>query len=122
MSLFERMNINFQFSDQRGTLMQLVNDGYQQINLIESKKGVFRGGHFHKVSKEAFFVINGSVDVTFKLGSETEIVHFVKNDFFFLKPFIIHGMHFPEDCLLLALYDKPVELVDGTKDIYHEEI
>lgn len=122
MSLFERLKTNFEFSDARGKITQLVHDGYKQINILESYRGVTRGGHFHKVATEAFFVISGSVDVELKRDTIKENIRFSKNDFFMIRPFVVHSMSFSEDCLLVAMYDTPVEFEDGTMDIYSEEV
>ncbi|MCI9508037.1 MAG: spore coat polysaccharide synthesis [Oscillospiraceae bacterium] len=122
MALYNILQADFLCSDLRGQLVQLVHNGYQQINILESRKGAVRGGHYHKISKEAFFVVSGSVDVAFKRGEEQEIVRFLKNDFFLIEPYTIHRMSFCEDCVLIALYDVPIEKEDGTKDIYSEEI
>ena len=99
-----------------------MNGGYTQINVLESRKGVVRGGHFHKASRESFFVVSGRVEVTQKKVSEKQTELFSPGDFFEIAPFVVHSMCFPEDCVLVAMYDIPVEQKDGTKDIYAEEV
>lgn len=116
--LIENLNVDFDFCDSRGNLTQLVHNGYEQVNVLVSYAGVERGGHYHKVSNECFYVIKGSVRVTAKLGGKEETIEFHEKDFFRIKPFIIHSMFFPEDCILIAMYDKCVELENGEKDIY----
>lgn len=118
MALFEKLLPDFAFEDGRGKLTQLVHGGYTQVNVLESRKGVLRGGHFHKQSREAFFVVSGQVEVTLKKGPEQQTELFVPGDFFEIAPFVVHSMRFPEDCVLVAMYDIPVEYGDGTKDIY----
>ena len=46
---------------------------------------------------------------------------FKEGEFFEIVPFVLHNMYFPEDCLMVQMYDIPVENEDGTKDIYMEE-
>lgn len=121
MALYDILQADFLYSDMRGQLAQLVHNGYRQVNVLESKKGTVRGGHYHKISNEAFFVVRGSVDVTLRQGDQQEVVKFHKNDFFLIKPYMIHSMSFCEDCILIALYDVPIEKDDGAKDIYAEE-
>lgn len=118
MALFEKLLPDFAFEDGRGKLTQLVHGGYTQVNVLESRKGVLRGGHFHKQSREAFFVVRGQVEVTLKKGPDQQTELFVPGDFFEIAPFVVHSMRFPEDCVLVAMYDIPVEYEDGTKDIY----
>ena len=69
---------DFHFEDERGTIDQLIHDGYRQINVITSKKGVVRGGHYHKQNDEAFYVVSGGLDVTVNDAH----YHFAAGDFF----------------------------------------
>lgn len=119
--LYERLAVDFEHEDVRGKLSQLVHGGFSQVNVLETRAGVRRGGHYHRVSTEAFFVVCGSVEVALKneSGEQTEI--FCKGDFFMLRPFTVHGMYFPEDCVMVVLYDVPVEAADGGRDIFPEE-
>ena len=121
MELYNIRKPDFQFADGRGSLVQLVHDGFSQVNVLESKSGSSRGAHFHKRAREAFYVVNGSVEVTFIKNEETtETVIFRQGDFFEIFPFVLHNMYFPEDCLMVQLYNIPVENEDGTKDIFTE--
>ena len=120
MKLLNKLNVDFDFEDERGGLTQLVHTGYEQVNVLVTNKGVERGGHYHKQSNECFFVVSGSVEVTAKYEDTVEVEIFRKKDFFEIKPNIIHSMYFPEDCIMVAMYDKCVELSDGSKDIFSE--
>lgn len=117
--LYSIRKIDFSFEDTRGALTQLVHDGFKQVNVLSTNKGVLRGGHYHTKCNEAFFVINGSVETTLrKINTENiEKVLFKKGVFFEIHPNTIHSMFFPEDCLMVQMYDIPVEAEDGTKDI-----
>ena len=119
MALYNIRTPDFRFADGRGSLVQLVHEGYAQINVLESKAGSTRGAHFHKRATEAFYVVNGSVEVTF-IKETTEKVTFRPGDFFEVLPLVLHNMYFPEDCLMVQMYDIPVENEDGTKDIFTE--
>lgn len=118
MALYNIKKVDFSHKDDRGELYQLVHEGYTQINVSTSKKDVIRGGHYHKVSKEAFFVVSGSVEVTLTKDDEKEVIIFKKVDFFEILPFVVHSMKFLEDTTLVAMYDIPVEKENGEKDIY----
>ncbi len=120
MELLETMKPDFHFDDNRGCLTQLVHEGFEQINVLITNKGVTRGGHYHKASTEAFYIINGSVEVTATCNDEERKYEFHQGDFFLVRPFIIHSMFFPESCTMVQMYDKCVEKPDGTKDIYSE--
>ena len=116
--LYETLEYDFLFQDYRGQLIQLIHEGFKQVNIIKTEKGVTRGNHYHKRSREAFYVITGSVDVIFSKEDKIEKVHFKQGDFFLIPPFIAHSMYYPEYCILIALYDEPIELPNGEKDIY----
>lgn len=121
MALYDIRKPDFQFADGRGSLVQLVHEGFSQVNVLESKSGSTRGAHFHKRAREAFYVVNGSVEVTLIKNKETtETVIFRQGDFFEIFPFVLHTMYFPEDCLMVQMYNIPVENKDGTKDIFTE--
>ena len=121
MNLYIKRKVDFQHIDDRGSLTQLIHNGFKQINVLDSKKGVERGFHFHKRSVEAFYVISGSVEVTLWDKNSKETVVFNKGDFFEIHPFVLHNMLFLEDCLMVQMYDEPVENPDGTKDIFMED-
>lgn len=118
MMLLNKIKVDFDFEDNRGRLTQIVHDGYKQINVLINNANITRGGHFHKVSTECFYVVRGSVNIKVKKDDIEEEYTFNENDLFEIPPYVIHSMYFPEECILVALYDRPIESEDGTKDIY----
>ena len=76
------LKTDFHFADERGTIDQLIHEGYKQINVITSKKGVIRGGHYHKLNDEAFYIISGSLNLTVGDSRYT----FYAGDFFGIEP------------------------------------
>lgn len=107
---------DFEFTDERGTLVQLIHEGYRQINVITSRKGVVRGGHYHKQNEEAFYIVSGELEV--EVNGET--ARFQAGDFFGIEPFDMHSFRFLEDTVLVSMYSGGVELPDGSKDIFTE--
>lgn len=107
---------DFAFSDNRGTLTQLVHDGWKQVNVITSKMGAVRGGHYHKENKEAFYIISGALEVTVNGTCH----RFGEGAFFAIDAFDRHSFRFLEDTVLVSMYSDGVELPDGTKDIYSD--
>ena len=121
MELYRMRRVDFRLEDTRGNLTQLIHGGYRQVNVLSSNRGAVRGAHFHKRATEAFYLIDGSAEVEFKSNAETETVVFRRGDFFEIPPCVLHSMRFPEDCLMVQMYDVPVENADGTKDIFTED-
>lgn len=116
--MLSMLNPDFAFSDERGSLYQLVHSGWQQVNVSKTYKGTIRGGHYHKETREAFFVIEGQLEVELENGADKERHIFKSGDFFMIEPYAVHSFTFTDDTLMVALYDKPVEKSDGSKDIF----
>lgn len=108
---------DFVFEDERGTLTQLIHEGYSQINVVTSKSGVERGNHYHALNREGFYVVEGSFLLEASLDGKKESYQFKKGDMFIIEPYVMHRFVYIEDTVLVAFYDKGVELPDGTKDI-----
>ena len=111
---------DFVFEDERGTLTQLVHEGYNQINVVTSKAGIERGNHYHALNREGFYVVEGRFSLDASLDGKSESYEFKKGDMFIIEPNVMHRFVYLEDTVLVAFYDKGVELTDGTKDIISE--
>jgi len=116
--LIEKIKPNFVFEDERGCLTQLIREGYKQVNFITSKRGVKRGGHYHKNNEELFYIISGKMTLIAKQGNKEEIYHFKKGDMFKVLPNVAHSFEFEANTLLISLYSLGVELPGGAKDIF----
>ncbi len=116
--LIELLKPDFSFSDERGSLTQLIHKGFKQYNIIFSKKNVLRGNHYHKENKEAFFVISGSFKLTLSKDVIIEEYTLKAGDMFLIMPYVIHSFYYLEDSYVASMYDIGVEHTDGTKDIY----
>ena len=104
---------DFSHEDDRGKLIQLVHDGWKQINVVFSKGGTIRGGHYHRENREAFYIIDGCCEVTLEQGKSVEVHTFKTGDFFSIHPGTCHTFQYLQDTLLIGLYDKGVETGDG---------
>lgn len=118
--MIEIIEPDFIFEDERGTLVQLLHEGFKQINVVTSKGGVERGNHCHRLNREGFYVVEGSFTVDAHLGENKISRTFKKGDMFIIEPNVMHRFVYHEDSTLVAFYDKGVELPDGTKDIIPE--
>lgn len=112
--MLKRLKSDFYFEDTRGTIIQLVHDGYKQINVITSKKGVFRGGHYHKNNDEVFYIISGKLEV---LVNDEKCL-FSSGDFFGIDAGDMHSFKFLEDSIIVSMYSTGVEMENDLKDIY----
>lgn len=116
--MYEIMQPDFRHEDERGSLVQLLHDGWSQVNVVFSKGGTVRGGHYHKENREAFYIISGLCEVTLSFNGEQLTRTFKTGDFFAIEPYTTHMFHYLEDTLLVGLYDSGVELSQGGMDIF----
>lgn len=107
--MYEILKPDFCHEDDRGSLVQLFHEGWRQVNVVSSKGGTVRGGHYHKNNREAFYIINGSCEVTLALNGEQQTRTFKAGDFFAIEPNTGHTFKYLEDTLLVGLYDLGVE-------------
>lgn len=119
MSLVKNLKPDFVFEDERGMLAQLVSSGYTQVNAVFTKKGAVRGNfHYHKTTKECFFVLSGKIKVTLCLGEKTEKHIFKTGDMFLVEENVKHSFDYIEDTYLVVMYTDCVEMENGEKDIF----
>lgn len=112
---------DFEFEDDRGKLTQLVREGFSQVNVVRSKAGTVRGGHCHRLNKEAFYIIEGRVEVALRRDGEAQTHTFGPGAMFVIDECVFHDFRFTDDTLLVGLYSRGVETGDGKMDIIPEE-
>lgn len=110
----------YSFSDERGSLLQLFHNESFQINVLKSKKGVIRGNHFHEKTTEYFYVLSGSVEISYENGKDFGKQTFESGSLFRVDPMTSHSLFFLDDCEMIAFYDKPIEDELGQKDIFRK--
>lgn len=122
MALIEILSPDFTFTDDRGTLTQIVKDGFSQVNAVFTKKGKIRGNfHYHENTKELFYIIKGKIRFTARYEGKSEEYIFSDGDMFMVNENVRHTFLYMEDTYLVGLYTRPVENEDGTKDIIPDE-
>lgn len=118
-NLIEFLVPEFSHRDERGGLTQLVSSGWSQINVLISKAGAKRGGHYHKERIEAFYIASGSCDLILDsiVDNTKQEFDLEQGSFFIIKSYIRHTFYFKEDTVMIAMYDKPV-IINDKIDIY----
>lgn len=121
--LIELLKPDFNFEDERGTLIQLCREGYKQVNVITSVSDSVRGGHYHQNNEEAFFVIAGELklEVWSLNNKQKEEYTFKEKDMFCIPRNIVHSFVFIKPTILVSMYSNGVELENGDKDILLEK-
>lgn len=114
----EWLKPDFVFENDSGCLKQLVHDGWKQVNVITSRAGSIRGGHYHKFNQEGFYVIKGRFLLTVWNGSEKETYEMKEGDMFLIPPYVFHTFEYREKTILVSMYSEGVELSKTEKDIW----
>ena len=123
--LINILKIDFEFNDDRGSLVQLVHEGYKQVNYIISKGGIVRGNHYHRYNTEAFYVIRGKFKLKVQAiidgiaSPDIEEHIFESGDIFSIPAYINHSFEYIEDTELISMYSDGVERPDGSKDLWN---
>lgn len=120
MNLIEILTPDFEFENENGLLVQLVHDGWKQVNTIFSKGNGIRGGHYHKYNKEAFYIISGTFKLTVWNDEKKEEYVMKAGNMFLINEYVFHTFEYTEDTWLVSMYSNGVELRDNTKDIWTE--
>lgn len=110
------------FTDFRGEIFGVINHGkWEEINYIESKSETTRGGHYHKLTLELFFILSGEIQVEIK-NLKTQIKNeFIaqKGDAFLVEPYEYHTFYIQKDSAWMNALSLKME--KDTKDFYTEK-
>ena len=102
-------NVKPDFTDERGEIIKLLDDGKTTIKsvlLIKSKKGAIRANHYHKEDAHYAYMVYGSMEYTEQPidgNGKKETVVVKEGDLVYTPPMVAHAMHFLEDSAFLAL-------------------
>ena len=110
----------FTHSDDRGHLIQLFSDGWKQVNVSFSRSRISRGGHYHKLNRELFYIISGEVMIKLLnvITQEQQELKVVEHQMFVIEKFIGHTFEFLQDTTMVVCYDTGV-IVNKEMDIYN---
>jgi dTDP-4-dehydrorhamnose 3,5-epimerase-like enzyme len=112
--MYEKLESYFSHEDSRGSILGVLNSGnWKELNFISSQAGTVRGGHYHKQTKECFFVISGLIEVTFSIPTEEqffcEVKTFSAGDAFLVSEFVQHTFRVINDSKWINLLSKPID-------------
>ena len=109
----------FYYVDHRGKLVGVFQGlKWEEINYIESTNGSVRGNHYHKETREGFFLIDGKIRVTLVDNAKGSKRIFVskKGDAMVIDPNIMHTFEMLENSRWINMLSKPLE--SQKKDIH----
>ena len=89
--------------DHRGVLVELFKGSFKQCNILKMKKGSVWGGHYHKKTREYFYVLTGELRVAYDSRRKT----YGAGDIFVIDPCVVHTIQVVKRATCVVLYSKP---------------
>lgn len=111
-----------EFTDERGEIFKLLDDGKTAIKsvlLITCKKGAIRANHYHKEDTHYVYMLSGSMEYFEKPADgkgEKESVIVKKGDLVYTLPRATHAMRFLEESAFITLSTKSRNQADYEHD------
>lgn len=116
MKLFESYK---KIEDSRGIFLGIVNSGqWEEINFVETSANQVRGGHYHKETRELFFIIEGDIEITITELNNANISSFTVGPgaIFVIEPFEIHSFACKTPCKWINVLSRRID--DQFHDIH----
>ena len=97
--------------DSRGTFTGIINSGiWEEINVITTKAGSVRGGHYHKFTSELFYILRGEIEVEVsKEGSANEVHPVRSGSIFLIEPYEVHTFRCQTSCTWINVLSKKMD-------------
>lgn len=94
--------------DKRGIILELFRGNFSQCNLMQMKKGSAWGNHYHKKTREYFYLIKGQIKVNFQdIKTKKKISKIIKSGHdFTVMTYILHTIEVQKSSLCLVLYSQ----------------
>jgi len=97
--------------DERGGFWGITQDGWAEINFIETGAQQVRGNHYHKETRELFFIISGEIEIVIDdlvSGKHSEL-SVSKGDIFIIEPYQLHTFRTQTAAQWINMLSKPVD-------------
>lgn len=104
----KKLKVNFEYPDERGILIEVSRGRkWRQMNYFLCKKGFTRGGHYHKKTRELFFIVDGKCEITIINVKTHKKIKCIANykDVFIVEPYEVHFVKGVFDTRIIALLD-----------------
>lgn len=107
----QKLSTYFNKVDERGGFWGITQDSWAEVNFIETRAEQIRGNHYHKETRELFFIISGEIDVVvddLNSGKHFEL-SVSKGDIFIIEPYEVHTFRTKTDAQWINILSKPVD-------------
>lgn len=98
-------------ADGRGRLVGITQDSWHEANYLETRAGCERGGHYHRSTRELFFIIRGRVVIE---GEDVhtglrETIEAAAGDIVIVEPGCQHRFRCTEDTAWINMLSQPFD-------------
>ena len=97
--------------DERGEFLGITRESWAEVNFIETRANQVRGNHYHKETRELFFIISGEIEVVIddlKSGKHLEL-SFGKGDVFIIEPYELHTFRTVTDAQWINMLSQAMD-------------
>lgn len=97
--------------DDRGGFWGITQEGWAEVNFIETAAQQVRGNHYHKETRELFFIISGEIEIVIddlRSGEHVEMT-VGKGDVFIIEPYELHTFRTRTKAGWINMLSKPVD-------------
>jgi mannose-6-phosphate isomerase-like protein (cupin superfamily) len=100
--------VDFRYKDRRGIFYQITTGNWKSLNIVKINKGYSRGGHYHKETKEFFYVLKGKIELgLIDMKNQKESTYrFERDDCFIVDLYESHTVRALTDSLLIILLSR----------------
>jgi len=97
--------------DERGGFLGITKEGWAEINFIETAAEQIRGNHYHKETRELFFIVSGEIEITIEnlLSGEHSETRVSKGDIFVIEPYEVHTFYTKTKAQWINMLSKPID-------------
>lgn len=97
--------------DERGGFWGITQERWAEVNFIETAARQVRGNHYHKETRELFFIISGEIEITIRdlRSGECSEMLVGKGDVFIIEPYELHTFRTRTDAQWINMLSQPVD-------------
>ena len=107
----QKLSPYFIRDDDRGGFLGITQESWAEVNFIETGANQVRGNHYHKETRELFFIVSGEIEVVIddlNSGKHFEL-SFRKGDIFIIEPYEVHTFRTSTDAQWINMLSKPMD-------------
>lgn len=97
--------------DARGSFTGITNETWEEVNLIETYAGQVRGGHYHRKTRELFYIVSGEIEIVIEAldGGARDQFTAKPGDIFVIEPMHLHTFKTLSDASWLNMLNPALD-------------